>query len=206
MKIPKVVISYSRFLDPIFTFYCKNNPDLKKLGWNDWIPPSAKEVKERVSMYQEEWQKSGNKILKAICDITGLYFKRDVIDVHIVSGNPRQFSHPIIIKIGFTPMEFIATLTHELLHRLFAINEIEKIVPAKLLKKYAGETKPTQNHILVFAVMKEILSKILPDKEILGWLKELGNKHSTIDYQRAWEIVESTGHRELISQFRLKKN
>lgn len=54
MNLPKIRIKYNRFLDPIFTFYCKNNPELKERGWNDWIPPEKEKVLERAKNYNEE--------------------------------------------------------------------------------------------------------------------------------------------------------
>ena len=50
-RMPKIVIKYGKLLDPIFIFYCKNSPDLKARGWNDWVPPSKKKyLKELITI------------------------------------------------------------------------------------------------------------------------------------------------------------
>ncbi|MDP3958144.1 MAG: hypothetical protein Q8Q36_01605, partial [bacterium] len=56
-KLPRITIKYSKLLDPIFIFYCKNNQDLKARGWNDWIPPTREEIMKRISGYRQEWRK-----------------------------------------------------------------------------------------------------------------------------------------------------
>ncbi|MBU6431035.1 MAG: hypothetical protein KGJ58_00090 [Patescibacteria group bacterium] len=201
MNLPKIRIKYNRFLDPIFTFYCKNNPELKKQGWNDWIPPEKEKVLERVKNYNEEWIKYENKILSKICEILGLNFERNIIDVHIVSGNPRQFSNPIIIKSGFSPDEFVDVLTHELLHVLFQDNI--DIFPIKILNEmFQDESKTTKNHIITHAVLKFLYLDILKDRERLERNILNSKKHNSSDYTRAWEIVEEKGYREVIDDLK----
>ena len=92
MKKPKIIIKYNRFLDPIFIGYIKSLPQ-----WKDWQIPSQEKIVERVKKYRERWKECEERFLLGLCEITNLEFYRNVIDVHIVSGNPRQFSRPIII-------------------------------------------------------------------------------------------------------------
>lgn len=120
-KIPKIIIEYNRFLDPVFINYVQSNPE-----WKNYPIPEKKNVLERVENYKKEWEKYEQEILQGLYDITNLEFNRDAIDVYIVSVNPRQFSNPIIIKSGFSPDEFVDTLTHELIHRLLVLNKIKK--------------------------------------------------------------------------------
>ncbi len=121
--MPKILIEYNRFLDPIFIAFIQSQPQ-----WKDWKPAPLEEVLEKVEEYKNEWEKYGPKILNALCEVTSLSFNREVIDVYIVSGNPRQFSNPVVIKSGFSPSEFVDVLTHELIHRLFVLNNLKKKV------------------------------------------------------------------------------
>lgn len=197
MELPKIRIKYNRFLDPIFIFYCKNNQELKDSGWNDWLLPEKEKVLERVKRYKEEWTKYEKKILEGICGLLDLNFERNIIDVHIVSGNPRQFSNPIIIKSGFNPDEFVDILTHELIHVLFQDNI--NIFPTKILDEmFLDESATSKNHILTHSVLKFIYLEILKDKSRLERNILNSKKHSSYDYTRAWEIVEEKGYRELI--------
>ena len=124
--MPIIRIKYNRFLDPIFKAYIKSNPK-----WKDWVEPTETEAKERVKKYKEEWAKYENKILDGICKSLGLNFSQNIIDVRIVSGNDRQFSNPVVIKSGFEPDEFIESLSHELIHRLFS-NNLQNVIAGKI--------------------------------------------------------------------------
>jgi len=154
-KFPKIIIRYNPLIDPIFIFYCQNNPELKKLGWNKWVPPSKKELFKRVCAYKEEWSKYEKKILKGICDILELNFKANIIDVYIVSGNPRSMSHPLIIKSDYPPDKFVDVLTHELIHRLIDFNGLNKIV-YEVKKKYIDKSGLVKSHIIIHAMLKYI--------------------------------------------------
>lgn len=203
-QLPEIKIKYNRLIDPIFVFYCQNNPELKKLGWNDWVPPSKEEIIQRVENYKAEWAKYEEKILKGLIKITGLDFKNQIIDVHIVSGNPRQISNPLIVKSGFSPDEFVDVLTHELLHRLFTLNRINKEI--MISKKYIEETEAVKNHIIVCALLKYVYLDILKDDSRLRKNMENSKKHRTDDYTRAWNIVEKEGYIKLINEFKDKLN
>ena len=200
-NIPKIIIKYNRFLDPIFIFFCKNNPELKKRGWNDWMPPGKKEVLERVKNYKTEWTKQGEEILQGICGTLNLDFQRNIIDVHVVSGIPRGFSEPIVVKSSFSPEEFVDTLSHELIHVLFQDN-IEKVPMSILSEMFPQENQLTKNHVITHAVLKYIYLEILKDHPRLDKNIKRSLDAGSQDYMRAWEIVEKKGYRELIDEFK----
>ncbi|HBB44435.1 MAG: hypothetical protein UW27_C0001G0064 [Parcubacteria group bacterium GW2011_GWA1_44_13] len=197
-KLPQIVIRYSKLLDPIFIFYCQNNPDLKKQGWNDWIPKSREKIDENIKLFREEWRKDGEIILRGICGILRLNFYRNVIPIYIVSGNARNFSDPLIIRGDYhNPTDFVDILTHELIHVLFTDNGNK--VPMSIDKNmFPTENHDTQVHVIVYAVLKYIYLEVLNDKE--RFEKYVSTTKSK-DYLRALEIVEKRGYRELIEQF-----
>ena len=200
-KLPRIIIKYSKVLDPIFIFYCQNNPDSKARGWNDWVPPTQEELFKRIENYKKEWSKYETKIVKGIYSVLNLKFKRDTIDVYIVSGNPRQLSSPIVIKSGFNPDEFVDSLTHELIHALFQDNGRE--IPISIWDEmFPEETKSVKSHVVLHSVLKYIYLDILKDEKRLERNIENSKKHSTNDYSRAWEIVEERGYHELIAEFK----
>ena len=202
-KLPRIIIKYGKVLDPIFIFYCQNNPDLKTRGWNDWVLPTQEEMFKRVANYRKEWSKYETKILKGIYAVLNLKFKRNIIDVYIVSGNPRQLSAPIVIKSGFSPDEFIDSLTHELIHALFQDNG--KKIPMSIFDEmFPEETESTKSHVVVHSILKYIYIDILKDEKMLERNIENSKKHSTNDYLRAWEIVEEEGYIEIIRKFKNK--
>ena len=199
--MPIIRIKYNRFLDPIFKAYIKSNPK-----WKDWVEPTEIEVKERVKKYKEEWAKYEKKILEGVCEMLGLNFNQNIIDVHIVSGNDRQFSNPVVIKSGFEPDEFIESLSHELIHRLFSDN-VQNVVAGKIfLEMFPDKNELARNHIITYATLKFIYLDILKDKERLAKNIERSSKSSFLEYSRAWEIVEEKGYGELINDFKERCN
>lgn len=176
-KYPEILIKHGRLIDHVFIFYCQNSPDLKKSGWNDWIPPTKENLDKRIKVYKEEWTKYN--IVKDISKLLGISFERNIIDVHIVSGVSRATSHPIILKSGFKPKEFVVTLAHELIHVILTDNKIKKIV----FDEKASKT--TNNHVIVFAVLKKILDQELWDIEVRAT--------KSPDYLKALELSEKIG-------------
>lgn len=201
MKTPKIIISYSKFLNPIFIFYCKNNPDLKKLGWNDWVPPTEEEIQKRVKNYREVGKEIEKKFITALCKETGLEFQRNIIDIYVVAGNPRQFSHPLVIKSGFSDNDFISNVAHELIHLLFSDNR--DVLPQDFFTSmFPGETRLTANHVVVHALLNYLFTDVFKKVELLNHNKTMSEKHSTKDYTRAWEIVDKFGYPKILSDFR----
>ena len=181
----EILIKHGRLIDPVFIFYCQHNPDLKKRGWNDWIPPSKEELDRRIRAYREEWRKYN--VVEDISKTLGLSFKRDVIDVFIVSGISRASSHPIIIKSGFKPKEFVVTLAHELIHVILTDNKIKKIVFNE------KESETTNNHVIVYAVLKKIL-----DQELWKIASTPSSKYPSEEYEKAKMLAEQIGPNRVV--------
>lgn len=202
-KLPKVIIKYGKLLDPIFIFYHKNNSDLKARGWNEWTPPTQEEIAKRINSYRQAWRKDEKKILQGMCKILGLRFSRNIIDVYIVSGNQRQLSDPLVIKSGFKPDEFVDTLTHELIHKLFQDNA--KKIPSFILREmFPEETETVRNHVITYSVLKYIYLDVLKNKARLERNIENSKKHATDDYIRTWQIIEKRGYLNLINLLKEK--
>ncbi len=192
-KIPKILIQYGKLIDPLYIFYCQNNPSLKKRGWNDWIPPKPKELKRRILAYKKEWKKYEKKVLTEISGSLELSFNREVIDVFIVSGISRATSHPLIIKSGFKPKEFVITLVHELIHQIFDGKDL-KFSKVLLIK---DKDKTVSNHILVYALLRKIFKNKPEMLKIISDIKY--NK----DYKKAYEI--SKPYEDILKFFRKNK-
>lgn len=202
-KLPQVDITYSKLLDRIFTFYCQNEPTLKK-GWGNWVPLPAEKLEKNIELFHEKWEADGKQILHAVCDRLELSFHRNVIPVYVVSGSPRPFGDPVIIRADFvTPDSFIDVLTHELIHILFMDNQ-DKVPWSIFMEMFPAETPDTQNHVIVHAALKYIYLEVLKDPERLQKDINRSRKHGNNDYIRAWEIVEERGYKELITQFTKK--
>lgn len=143
-------------------------------------------MEHRIENYKEAWKPQESILLSSLQEVSRLTFFRNVIDVNVVSGNPRAFSRPIVVKSGHEPEEFVCVLLHELVHVLFSdntgvfVNDFQTIFPQ--------EERETAVHIPVFAVMKLALERS-GKAELLETAFALAKKHSSKTYSRAWEIV-----------------
>jgi hypothetical protein len=196
--MPKIDVKYARFLDPVFKAYVASDP-----RWKDVVVPTEDEVKEHIARYREAWDQVGPRMLEGACDVLGLSFDRPVIDVYVVSLNPRSFSDPIVIKSGHEPREFPSVLMHEFLHRLFSIN-IDRVYKEIFSEMFPNETTTTQNHVVVHAVLKYLYLDVLHDEVMFAAHKERSKTHPTSDYARAWEIVDEQGYKNIIESFKKK--
>ncbi len=191
--IPIISIKYNKFLDPIFIAYIKS---LSK--YKDWEVPAKEIIDAQVIMYKREWEKYGGKILEGMCQTTGLNFKRNWIDVFVVSGNPRPFSRPLVLKSRYSGTEFINFLTHELIHCLFAdYDDVKGFNPA-----YPHENVTVSKHVIIHAILKYVLLDVLDKPEYLA--ADIANctKYPELGYHEAWNIVEKVGYMKIIEDFK----
>jgi hypothetical protein len=174
--------------------------------WNNGKPLESDEYYFNiVKKYRKAWGPEEQKILTAMCDITELTFYQNVIDVYIAPWF-NAFSSPLVIGVTKKPEQFVDTLTHELLHRLFTDNII--ITPkTELLKEWQklfGEehTFTTVVHIPVHAVHKAIYLDVLNSPKRLKADIEEVHTLKLDDYIKAWDYVDRHGHQKIINQLK----
>lgn len=192
MNIPKIRIIYGKFLDPIFKGWFSSQPNFK-----DRIIPEKEYVDNQILMYKEQWNLYGDKILKSLCEITGLNFERNIIDVFVVSDVYRPFSRPLVITSKYKKDAFINFMIHELVHCLFSDNELSG------KGDYPHPKKEVSKHVVVHALMEYILVNVLNLPEYLLADKNNCNKFPELGYKEAWGIVEREGYINLIEKFKL---
>jgi hypothetical protein len=181
---PELHIKYSKLIDPFFIAYSQSH-------YPDWTPPSQEEVIAKVKLFQEVWSREGAPLLEQVCAFMGFGFRRDILDVYIVSGTPRDMSDPLILKSRYEPDEFIDAMLHELLHRLLVINGV------KVNQRHKDESRTVKNHISVFAALTHIYRNILDDERRLRRI--IDGSHDP-DYKRAWDIVKQEGYEKLVEE------
>lgn len=196
MQYPKIIIKYNRFLDPIFSVYIQSRE-----RWADWTAPLQEDVLKRVENYNAEWRKYEKKVFKCLSDCFNLEFVRNVIDVHVVSSNPRQFNDPLVIKSSFSSQEFINILAHELTHKLFSEN-VDIVDNESFKNLYPEESTLIVTHVALFSGLKHLYLNILREPERLQIDIYNAKKHPTNDYIRAWKIVERDGYLNILKKFR----
>lgn len=170
-----------------------NNPD-----YNKWLA-------KKVASYQKAWTPDEEKILANMCQLLGLEFKQNIIDVYVAPWF-YAFSDPMVMGVIFEPDEFVDNLTHETLHRLLTDNTITSpdFDYIKEWKKLFG-TKHSFNtlvHIPVHAVHKAIYLDVLKQPKRLEREKQALKKNDATDYLKSWEYVDRYGHEEIIEKLR----
>lgn len=199
MKIPKLYFKYAYPLDQ----------ERRQLFANKKLTkyPSTKEVKDKIKNWEKLWKKNNknNKIFKLVIKNTGINIPRD-LEVCIFGGGLNAMSYPLIIsttkKNGkkLSGDEFIEIIIHEIIHRFVADKENNKNIEKywkTIREEYKKESKLTQNHIIVYALLKVILPEILSKEKSKSLLNP---KHP--DYQKALKIVNKKGEDIIIKQFK----
>lgn len=172
----KITITYNRFLDPIFIEWIK-------ITHPKWKAPSHKEVIKRVKNYNTIWNKDGDKVVRGIEKALGLTFKRTLIPVYVVSGNPRAFSDPFVIKSGYTDKEFLNIMMHELVHCIMSDNNIKTL-------------DIVSRHIPVYAAMFYVFNDVLKKPNL--FIKKFKKTPVNEDYVKALKIVVDAGYKTLL--------
>lgn len=149
----------------------------------DWTPPT--DLHKRRRNYERVWR-DNEHILSELEDHTGLKFEPH-IECYVVSGQLRNFSRPLMIKSRYSDDEFIASITHELTHRLVSANKV--ILP------FPEEKQTVRNHVITYALLSLVLTP-----EQLALERDVEPE----DYQRAWEIVDASNPQDILSQLLTK--
>ncbi len=210
-KLPEIIIKYNKLLDPILLTYAKNDPEWKDAySQEKWSPWPKDKLLKNIEECKTKWEKYEKSILVEMCDILGLEFYRNVINVHIVSANPRSFSSPLIIRGTFPPSTFIESLTHELVHELctYGIDyESNNALYFKILREIFpnNENSLTINHTLVYAVLEYLFIDILDDTKLWKISTEKALR-SNNDYSIAYNLTKELGYKKLLQKFKHKHN
>ena len=132
--------------------------------------------------------------------ISGLEWKAKEIICYII-GYGRPFSDPLTVRIYKNYNDFIDTLTHELIHKLFDqegnMKRSEKAWNY-FFRKYKQEPHTTKIHIPLHAIHAELISKFYGKKDIEKRLQIPPHDQ----YRLSWKIVQEEGHQNIIREFR----
>ncbi|MEX2515137.1 MAG: hypothetical protein WD335_03340 [Candidatus Paceibacterota bacterium] len=196
-RIPQVVFKYAYPLD-------RNRRQLFKRKDLEGYP-SKKRVNKEVQIWRELWSEinKDDSVIKKIIDITGITYPRD-IEVFVIGGGLGAMSTPLILPVmsleGQGRDKRTELVIHELLHRFAGDREAVPCVGnywSKVREKWVDESKLTQNHIIIYALLIRILGDLAPDIDV----KDTIYKEAT-DYFRALEIAREEGPDEIIAEFR----
>jgi len=197
-NLPEVRIEHSWLLTQ------SASEDLNKLHGDGTPLQSFEYYTDVADRYQKAWDVHGEKILEAMQEILGMHFRQNTIDVHVAPWF-YAFSSPMVLGVRFNDDQLLATLTHEILHRLLTDN-IETSYDTDYLalwKEMFGEdhSNITLVHIPVHAMSEAIFVDVLSRPELVVQDKE--EVKDNPDYAAAWDYVESEGYENIISKLKL---
>lgn len=196
-SIPKVVFKYAFPLDGNRRqMYAKKDRD-------DY--PSYQEIREEVEHWRKLWKElnKNDQVIKRIIELTGIIYPRD-IEAYIIGAGLNPMSRPLILPVRRKVDKentgaYEELILHELLHRFVGDREAAPQILNywnRVKEKHQEESKLTQHHIIVYALLIKLLSEFVPEADI----DELVGDDWT-DYQRALEIVREEGSDKIIAEF-----
>lgn len=160
-------------------------------------------IGQKVKEYQEGWSSYEQQIIPAICDILGLRFKQNIIDVYVAPFN-NSFSDPMVISTKYSSDRLVDVLTHELIHRLLTDNtKLPQSTGRKLSSHWADlfgndHSFITLVHIPVHAVLEYIFIDVLNEPERLK--RDIEFRATSDDYSQAWDYVRRHGYQTILEQ------
>lgn len=156
-----------------------------------------------VADYIEAWKPYEEKIIHGMCEVLGLEFRQNIIDVNVAPWF-HAFSDPMVIGTKYAPSRFVEVLTHEIIHRLLTDNlqTSYSTVYTDDWKKLFGEDHNfvTLVHIPVHAVLQALFVDILGEPDRLKNDREMCKKWPL--YDDAWGYVDKHGYKIIIDQLR----
>jgi hypothetical protein len=202
---PEIRINFSYLLHGVSKNLDKFfNPEDSKLA-------GPEQCEEWATAYRDEWAKHEEKILKALHEIVGLQFHKNVIDVSLVQYFIPQ-SDPLIIHFLNEPDLFVDVLAHELIHLLLTDNEVVQLNShdnEKNLKKewtkLFGERHDfkTLVHIPVHAILKSLYLDFLDEEyRYTRDVERASSLNKGASYVSSWEYVNENGYKEIIAKLR----
>lgn len=163
--------------------------------------------KQLAGSYRAEWNRYEHELVRAMQEVLGVTFYRQVIDVSLAPFFISQ-STPLIINFRDNPDEFVDTLTHELIHVLLTDNNVHQsnAISPKLDLMNAWENAFGHHeplvlaHIPVHAVHKALyLSTLKAPDRLSGDIERTASKEA---YAKAWQYVNEYDYMDIIDKLR----
>lgn len=156
-----------------------------------------KELLIRKTELEQEWEKTGQKLISAAEEITGSNFEKKQYVAYLTLCNTPSRSSPLILNMRHSlssfsenpvPMRYKRdTLFHELMHPY-----IDELLPkfAPTLEAYKNEHARVLDHLHLLALQKAVYLHLNLEQE-LSSIIEIDSSLPGGYYKRAWEIVNS---------------
>ena len=192
---------------PTLLFQLKNNDQFECSI--DFSIELLKEAKSRIPFWKTYWGEKSPIIFYFLkthfvsdfsqpsylvqlsaCPTTTSYSRPLILNISrfLISHTGESNQHPDYV--------FVILTFHELMHNWIEDN----LYKSDLLRKYASESRTVKVHLHLMALEKYVYSEM----KMFNHLKYIQNKYPKIggDYARAWQIVNTEGHLNFISELK----
>ena len=195
MKTPRVEFTFDFNYDNILS--TSRHPWMRRI--RRAMPASR--IPGYIAKVEKKWRKDERRILAELSRTIGLPWPEKIIICYI-AGRTFPFSDPLTLHPCRDYADFRDTLTHELIHRLFAFgNNLDRARDAwrYIFRKYAKYSWNTKIHIPLHALHSHILLKLYGKSRIEKDKKDLWHLP---DYRNSWRVVEKEGYKNIIKEFK----
>ncbi len=158
---------------------------------------------DTMQRYYDTWAPYEQKVLAAMCELTGLRFRQNIIDVYVAPFY-NSFSDPLFLATKYESDRVVEVLAHELMHRLLTDNTDNHYLASfsdEWRKMFGDEhTWNTLVHIPVHALMQGVFEEYV--KEPGRIVRDKHEYENYPDYKAAWDYVEQVGYKTIIAKLR----
>lgn len=190
--MPKIHIKYNKYLDDITKAYCATIPRYAKSAS---LPTDENAVHEKIKLIKEEWLPIEEKVFNAISHKAKRPFPYSIVNINMVHVVHRTEAFSMIFPYKDSVDGFIRYLIHELIHLSFYRETKE------YKEKFKDESVSTRQHIIIHAMLEYIYREVIDHPEYVELDKQKCEKHSTDDYRKAWEYVETLGYHAILNSY-----
>ncbi len=188
----KLYIKYNKHMDAMAKAYCLTLPKYQKQASE---PTNLPLIERSIEYYKIAWDSLGEKIIDAIALKAKRSFPYSVVNVNIVDIVDKPSALAMIISGRLSLVDFLQTITHELIHLSWY-----KETP-EYREVFKDTTVSCRQHIIVHAIMEYIFREVINSPDYVVLNKKICDKSRTTDYSDAWKIVEKFGYNAILDKY-----
>jgi hypothetical protein len=189
-KLPKVEFRHSWVYD-----------QQNRLRFTDPLYPSGDAIRDYIDSVSSEWKSRARSVTGAITRLSGLPWREESIVCYVV-GRGLPISDPLTMPVYEGRIDtFIEKLSYQLIERniLHPRNLLSRSAFwESMFRDMSSDGIKVSYLVPVNAVFREVQSRFFPGTNE----RESSLVTTNLDYQRAWEIVDSLGHRLIMERLR----
>ena len=172
-----------------------------KLRYTDPLYPKGDAIRAYIDSVSKLWKSKSRSMLSAITKLSGLPWQEDTIVCYVV-GRGIPISDPLTIPLYEKREDtFLEKLSYNLIERniLSPKNLIKRSdFWEEMFRELSDDGIKVSYMVPVNAIFREIQKRYFPGTEST----QSSLLTTNLDFQRAWQIVDSLGHKHVIERLR----